>query len=75
MEHGDHSEGSKSFLTPSLGAASAASPGAPRLVALQANARERRNAFAGLMKTAKTHSLGQISLALYHVGGEYRRNM
>jgi isobutyryl-CoA mutase len=23
----------------------------------------------------KTHSLGQISHALYEVGGEYRRNM
>lgn len=42
---------------------------------LQAAARERRNVFASLMEAVKTHSLGQISHALYDVGGEYRRNM
>ena len=42
---------------------------------LQAIARERRNIFAGLLEAVKTHSLGQISHALYDVGGEYRRNM
>jgi methylmalonyl-CoA mutase len=42
---------------------------------LQATARERRNVFAALMDAVKTHSLGQISHALYEVGGEYRRNM
>ncbi|RYD14765.1 MAG: methylmalonyl-CoA mutase [Lysobacteraceae bacterium] len=42
---------------------------------LQDNARERRNVFAALMEAVKTHSLGQISHALYDVGGEYRRNM
>ena len=42
---------------------------------LQATARERRNIFAGLLEAVKTHSLGQISHALYDVGGEYRRNM
>ena len=42
---------------------------------LQAIARERRNIFAGLLDAVKTHSLGQISHALYDVGGEYRRNM
>jgi methylmalonyl-CoA mutase len=42
---------------------------------LQATARERRNVFASLMEAVKTHSLGQISHALYEVGGEYRRNM
>ncbi|MFT4197499.1 MAG: methylmalonyl-CoA mutase family protein [Pseudoxanthomonas sp.] len=42
---------------------------------LQAAARERRNVFAALMEAVKTHSLGQISHALYDVGGEYRRNM
>lgn len=42
---------------------------------LQATARERRNVFASLMEAVKTHSLGQISHALYDVGGEYRRNM
>jgi methylmalonyl-CoA mutase len=38
-------------------------------------ARERRNVFEALMGAVKTHSLGQISHALYDVGGEYRRNM
>jgi hypothetical protein len=27
------------------------------------------------METVKSNSLGQISAALYQVGGEYRRNM
>ena len=31
--------------------------------------------FEELMQTVKSNSLGQISSALYHVGGEYRRNM
>jgi methylmalonyl-CoA mutase len=42
---------------------------------LQAAARDRRNVFASLVEGVKTHSLGQISHALYEVGGEYRRNM
>jgi isobutyryl-CoA mutase len=42
---------------------------------LQAIARARENLFAALMEAVKTHSLGQISHALYDVGGEYRRNM
>jgi methylmalonyl-CoA mutase len=42
---------------------------------LQAVARDRGNVFAELMETVKSNSLGQISNALYHVGGEYRRNM
>ncbi|WP_133478518.1 methylmalonyl-CoA mutase family protein [Cognatilysobacter segetis] len=42
---------------------------------LQKTARERRNVFEALMEAVKTHSLGQISHALYEVGGEYRRNM
>ncbi|GLI39115.1 methylmalonyl-CoA mutase family protein [Geobacter hydrogenophilus] len=33
------------------------------------------NIFAELMETAKVASLGQISHALYEVGGKYRRNM
>ncbi len=45
------------------------------LVYLQAAARKRENVFAALMDAVKTHSLGQISHALYEVGGEYRRNM
>jgi len=38
-------------------------------------ARARGNLFEELMQTVKTSSLGQISRALYDVGGEYRRNM
>ena len=45
------------------------------LRSLQAAARDRKNVFASLMEAVKTHSLGQISHALYDVGGEYRRNM
>ncbi|MED4202846.1 fused isobutyryl-CoA mutase/GTPase IcmF [Neobacillus mesonae] len=33
------------------------------------------NIFAELMETVKVASLGQISRALYEVGGQYRRNM
>ncbi|ROH89674.1 methylmalonyl-CoA mutase [Stagnimonas aquatica] len=42
---------------------------------LQKTARERRNIFESLLEAVKTNSLGQISHALYEVGGEYRRNM
>jgi len=45
------------------------------LAKLQAVARDRGNTFAELMETVKSGSLGQISSALYDVGGEYRRNM
>ena len=45
------------------------------LAYLQNTARERRNVFEALMEAVKTHSLGQISHALYEVGVEYRRNM
>jgi methylmalonyl-CoA mutase len=45
------------------------------LAALQSTARERGNLFGELMETVKSNSLGQISAALYQVGGEYRRNM
>ena len=42
---------------------------------LQAVARLRGNTFEALMEAVKCCSLGQISHALYAVGGEYRRNM
>jgi methylmalonyl-CoA mutase len=42
---------------------------------LQDVARSRGNVFEELMRTVKSNSLGQISAALYEVGGEYRRNM
>jgi len=45
------------------------------LKTLQATARERKNVFEQLMEAVKYNSLGQISHALYDVGGEYRRNM
>ena len=48
---------------------------ADALKRLQSVARERGNVFAELMETVKSNSLGQISAALYDVGGEYRRNM
>ena len=42
---------------------------------LQAVAEERGNLFGELMDAGKVCSLGQISGALYEVGGIYRRNM
>src|SRR5579875_3893630 len=42
---------------------------------LQEVARARGNVFEELMETVKVASLGEISRALYGVGGEYRRNM
>ena len=47
----------------------------PALETLQSVARDRGNVFEELMQTVKSNSLGQISNALYQVGGEYRRNM
>jgi len=38
-------------------------------------AREGGNVFAELMDTAQVCSLGQITTALFEVGGQYRRNM
>jgi methylmalonyl-CoA mutase len=48
---------------------------AAQLEALQRVARDRGNVFEALMEAVKVASLGQISGALYEVGGEYRRNM
>ncbi|WP_267223221.1 methylmalonyl-CoA mutase family protein [Dyella silvae] len=45
------------------------------LKVLQNTARDRKNVFEQLMEAVKYNSLGQISHALYEVGGEYRRNM
>jgi methylmalonyl-CoA mutase len=42
---------------------------------LQAAAARGGNVFAELMECVKVCSLGQISHALYEVGGQYRRNM
>ncbi len=45
------------------------------LAALQQVAARGGNVFAELMESVKVCSLGQISQALYQVGGQYRRNM
>ncbi|HEV3286096.1 MAG TPA: methylmalonyl-CoA mutase family protein, partial [Steroidobacteraceae bacterium] len=51
-------------------------PQAPAaLAALQQAAAAGGNVFAELMECVKVCSLGQISHALYQVGGQYRRNM
>lgn len=42
---------------------------------LQQTAMSNGNVFAELMETVKVASLGQITNALYQVGGQYRRNM
>ncbi|WP_017725960.1 fused isobutyryl-CoA mutase/GTPase IcmF [Halalkalibacterium ligniniphilum] len=42
---------------------------------LQETAVKGGNIFAELMETVKVASLGQITSALYQVGGQYRRNM
>lgn len=48
---------------------------AAALKRLQDAARSGGNIFTELMEAVKTCSLGQISHALYEVGGQYRRNM
>ncbi|MCS1352346.1 fused isobutyryl-CoA mutase/GTPase IcmF [Mechercharimyces sp. CAU 1602] len=45
------------------------------LAQLKEVARAGGNLFAELMETVKVASLGQITHALYEVGGQYRRNM
>jgi len=60
---------------PPVGGASAPTGTGQGLTYLQTTARDRKNIFTALMEAVKTHSLGQISHALYQVGGEYRRNM
>ncbi|UOY94540.1 methylmalonyl-CoA mutase family protein [Ectobacillus sp. JY-23] len=45
------------------------------LARLQQTAIAGGNIFAELMETVKVASLGQITKALYEVGGQYRRNM
>jgi methylmalonyl-CoA mutase len=42
---------------------------------LQEAALKNENIFSELMETVKYCSLGQITHALYEVGGQYRRNM
>jgi methylmalonyl-CoA mutase len=52
-----------------------AGAGEGALAELQRAAVSGENIFAQLMETAKVASLGQMSNALYEVGGRYRRNM
>jgi methylmalonyl-CoA mutase len=47
----------------------------PALATLQAACRSRGNSFAALMEAVKSCPLGEISGALYQIGGQYRRNM
>jgi len=46
-----------------------------RLRSLQSVAARGENMFEALMEATKVCSLGQITAALYEVGGQYRRNM
>ena len=48
---------------------------AAALKQLQEVARLGGNVFEELMETVKVASLGQITDALFNVGGQYRRNM
>jgi methylmalonyl-CoA mutase len=48
---------------------------AEKLTGLKEAAVNNGNIFAELMETVKVASLGQITRALYEVGGQYRRNM
>jgi isobutyryl-CoA mutase len=48
---------------------------AAQLRALQLAAIHNENMFTALMEVVKVCSLGQITQALYEVGGQYRRNM
>jgi methylmalonyl-CoA mutase len=49
--------------------------GKEKLKEIQQAAIQNRNIFASLMETVKFCSLGQITGALFEVGGQYRRNM
>ena len=42
---------------------------------VQQSAIENKNIFESLMEACKVCSLGQITKALFEVGGQYRRNM
>ena len=48
---------------------------APLLAQLQDTAVQNKNMFESLMEATKHCSLGQITKALFEVGGQYRRNM
>jgi methylmalonyl-CoA mutase len=69
QEKQDQVAGVRAFQARNAGAASTA------LGKLQKAAGSGGNVFAELMECVKVCSLGQISHALYEVGGQYRRNM
>jgi methylmalonyl-CoA mutase len=69
QEKQDQVQAVRAFQARNVGTA----PGA--LQRLQAVAARGGNVFAELMECVKFCSLGQISHALYEVGGQYRRNM
>jgi methylmalonyl-CoA mutase len=52
-----------------------AETGSKLLSELQQRAIQNKNLFEGLMEVSKYCSLGQITKALFEVGGQYRRNM
>jgi methylmalonyl-CoA mutase len=52
-----------------------ANAGNTALKTLQLAALHNENIFGALMEAVKTCSLGEITNALYEVGGQYRRNM
>jgi methylmalonyl-CoA mutase len=52
-----------------------ASKSAELLEKLQESALHNENTFEALMESAKYCSLGQITHAMFEVGGQYRRNM
>jgi methylmalonyl-CoA mutase len=70
-------EGEKEYAIASLAAFHDrnAEASAAALAALQRTALEHGNSFVALLEASKVCSLGQISGALYEVGGQYRRNM
>ncbi|MBM4131814.1 methylmalonyl-CoA mutase, partial [bacterium] len=70
-------EAEKEFAIASLAAFQArhAATAPERLTALQRAATGGGNTFAALLEAATCCSLGQISAALYQVGGQYRRSM
>ncbi|MEZ5064854.1 MAG: methylmalonyl-CoA mutase family protein [bacterium] len=70
-------EDEKEFAISSLSAFQQRNQGTAReaLANLRRAALEDRNTFDALMEAAKVCSLGQMTNALYEVGGQYRRNM
>jgi len=70
-------EGRDEAISPTPGSTPApwSVPSPAALAALQSAARSGGNLFAALLRTVCSCSLGQITRALYEVGGQYRRSM